>query len=252
MIYFINESLLEKGTPTARSKSEFTHNSFQSDIFTLTGGQQEKKSRPLVRIYLDDENEINSLDELDTRIKATIKTNNAGKKIIHVNAARCGAKDNSDAVIVAVPFEGSCVDVQFAEGTTPLKGVVKILDPFVHNGETYTRIVYLIAKVNTIQDFSCTIKYDIVKKTGDDSFNVTTKSIKVNGKDVEAPLAIGSSNGINGESLHKQYPKVNFTEMMNAMCIPNAEEPHAASDKVALGSKGRYSHKNMRNPSESK
>lgn len=251
MIYFINEDLLEKGTPTARSKSEFTHNSFQCDIFSLTGGQ-EKKNRPLVRIYLDDENEINSLSELDTRIKATIKTNNAGKKIIHVNAARCGGKDNSDAVIVAVPFEGSCVDVQFAQGTTPLKGVVKILDPFVHNGETYNRIVYLIAKVNTIQDFGCTIKYDLVQKTGDDSFSVTTKSIKVNGKDVEEPIALGSSSNISGEYLHKQYPKVNFTEMMNAMCIPNAEEPHASSEKAALGSKGRYSHKNMRNPSESK
>ena len=243
MIYFINEDLFQKGTPTARSKSEFTHNSFQSDIYTLAGGQ-EKKNRPLVRIYLDDENEINSLSELDTRIKSTIKTNNAGKKIIHVNAARCGGKDNSDAVIVAVPFEGSCVNVQFDEGTTPLKGVVKILDPFVHNGESYNRIVYLIAKVNTIQDFGCIITYDIVKKTGDDSFNVTTKSIKIRGMDVEEPVALASSNNINGESLHKQYPKVNFTELMNAMCIPNAEEPHASSEKAALGSKGRYSHKN--------
>lgn len=255
MIQTINTDLFEsKITKKDTTNNKYEGGGYQLDIYTK-GSKTDKRTAPIVRAFLDTEDEATRLaadvcsSAGGTKLKSTVKTNTKGKQVIQVKITKCSAKWQHYIALVAIPFRGSISGIIAGEDFDVIKGLIKNTDQFNHKvlGKNYNKILYLVLccrtygeaynddslenkikeqKTGTIN--ICTVKSDVVSKdpkTGLATLRPMTYSIDINldnNADIELSLINGvEQTDITEEELALLAPRVQFADLMD-ICKINA------------------------------
>lgn len=226
MLYVIEKKLFKtRTTERDTSKDKFPGGAIQTDIFTMSA-KSDKRSAPLIRCFLDEVDDMENIDTLNTKVSSFLKLNSKGKEVIQVKLSRCGERSNINAAIIAIPFKGSIAGIVFGGNTTCLKGLIKNVDNFKHSdGQTYNKILYLIVREEgetTNDEADCiTVYFDVVKRSRDGStyslsrvrteiFKAFTKDPSVITTKIDEPV-----ENLTVNELFEKAPKVSFVDMMD-------------------------------------
>lgn len=242
MVYFYNPKLLSfvvEGEKNDKGEGVFV------DIVCRESAKKQKENQekgyrniPLLTVKLKGEDTAEKIEnmkagifDMPAFITSYKKTNKNGKVNITARITSCAEGKGNIGWVAAIPIKGYVQGLGYDQDLEPIKYVLKYVDKFEFEGESYTQILYVVGRAsNKITNLCGAISVDTARITKGDTVETYTTELRFLNEEIEREDKLIKTDS--GPELVENTKKVkDFTSLANAVVEGFAREfkPHKSN-----------------------